>query len=148
LRRFQERGYHATELYFLIGADAFSDITSWREYPHILDRAHFTVVSRPGRPVHELPARLPSLAARMVDGTQRITGLSKPSIILIDRPTADVSSTAIRARLARGESIDGMVDPRVQQHIQQHGLYLSRTPDRRSVGTPTESTAGRLHGQS
>jgi nicotinate-nucleotide adenylyltransferase len=148
LRRFEERGYHATELYFLIGADAFSDITSWREYPQILDRANFTVVSRPGRPVHELRERLPSLAARMVDGMRGMTAPAKPSIILIDHPTADVSSTAIRSRLANGDSIDGMVDPRVQQHIQQHGLYVSRTPDRRGVGTPTESTAGRLHGQS
>jgi nicotinate-nucleotide adenylyltransferase len=146
LRRFEERGYKPTELFFLIGADAFADIASWRDYPRILTRAHFGVVSRPGWPVSDLPKRLPALAARMTSPA----GLSRdaaPSIILIDRPTADVSSTAIRSRLARGESIERMVDPRVLQHIEQHGLYRLPTPDRRTTPVIVDSTAGRLHGE-
>ena len=45
---FHERGYLSSELFFVIGADAFADIASWRDYPKILDAAHFAVVSRPG----------------------------------------------------------------------------------------------------
>ena len=45
---FHERGYLPSELFFVIGADAFADIASWRDYPNILDAAHFAVVSRPG----------------------------------------------------------------------------------------------------
>ena len=47
------------ELFFVIGADAFAEIESWKDFPAILDRAHFAVVSRPGSPVTGLPARLP-----------------------------------------------------------------------------------------
>jgi nicotinate-nucleotide adenylyltransferase len=146
LRRFEERGYKATELFFLIGADAFADIMSWRDYPRILDRAHFAVVSRPRRSVSDMAERLPVLAPRMVTASAFVQG-PRPSIILIDSATADVSSTEIRARLARGEPIDGMVDPRVQQHIEQHGLYRLSTPDRRVAADAVESRAGRLHGQ-
>lgn len=146
LRRFEDRGYKASELFFLIGADAFADIMTWRDFPRILDRAHFTVVSRPGRPVAELAERLPALAARMVPAAAFADG-PRTSIILIDGTTADVSSTAIRAKLARGEAIDGMVEPRVQQHIEQHGLYRLPTPERRIAGGAVESRAGRLHGQ-
>jgi nicotinic acid mononucleotide adenylyltransferase len=90
--------------------------------------------------------RLPVLAPRMVTASAFVQG-PRPSIILIDSATADVSSTEIRARLARGEAIDGMVDPRVQQHIEQHGLYRLSTPDRRVAADAVESRAGRLHGQ-
>jgi nicotinate-nucleotide adenylyltransferase len=147
LRRFRERGYGSTDLFFLIGADAFADIPTWRDFPHILDRAHFAVVSRPRCPVGELPGRLPALAPRMVQATPGMTLPDTPAIFLIDGTTSDVSSTAIRARLAKGDSIDGMVDPRVRQHIEQHGLYRPTTPDRRSAGGPADLAAGRLHGQ-
>jgi nicotinate-nucleotide adenylyltransferase len=147
LQRFHTRGYRSTELFFLIGADAFADITMWRDYPAILGRAHFVVVSRPGHPVSGLAAQLPSLASKMVRSPDHVSLPDAPAIILIDAPTADVASTAIRSRLEHGEPITGMVDPRVQQHIEQHGLYRSPSPDRRNVAPQNSSAAGRLHGQ-
>jgi nicotinate-nucleotide adenylyltransferase len=146
LRRFEGRGYAPAELFFLIGADAFADIGSWRDFPRILDRAHFVVVSRPGQAASGMVERLPALASRMVPAAEFVHD-ARPSIILIDRQTADVSSTAIRSRLAHGEPIDGMVDPRVQQHIEQHRLYRPATPDRRIASETVESRAGRLHGE-
>jgi nicotinate-nucleotide adenylyltransferase len=147
LHRFRERGYQPKELFFVIGADAFFEIESWRDYPDILGAAHFVVISRPSAPVREVAERLPRLASRMV--TRPLDGLSSPIplIILIDAPTADVSSTAIRDRLAARESIAGLVLPRVQQHIEQHGLYTPKTPGRRASDARQTSPAGRLHGQ-
>ena len=146
LQRFHERGYRPEEIFFIIGADAFADIVSWRDYPAILEAAHFAVVSRPGHPVEDLPPRLPELAARMVrpplpDATTR------PSIILISAATADVSSTAIRRLCAQGRSITGLVDLGVQQHIEQHGLYSAQVPGRRISDNPAKAAAGRLHGE-
>ncbi len=144
---FRERGYAPSELFFVIGADAFEEIGSWRDYPKILNAAHFAVVSRPGFPVSDLRRRLPLLADRMVeppfDGLDQVD----PSIILIDAETADVSSTAIRRVRAAGEPIAGLVPPRVQQHIEQHGLYTSMTPGRRASDAQRTPAAGRLHGQ-
>lgn len=147
LRRFHERGYRAHELFFLIGADAFADITMWRDYPQILDRAHFAVVSRPGSPVGKLPERLPALASRMLRVKADLQIPDGPAILLIDATTTDVASTIVRARLAAGEPMDGMLDDRVTQHIKQHGLYRPASPDRRSLNGAAEPAAGRLHGQ-
>jgi nicotinate-nucleotide adenylyltransferase len=149
LRRFHERGYGATELFFLIGADAFAAIATWRDYPQILDRAHFAVVSRPGCPVHHLAERLPALADRMASITrpEDVGAILRPSILLIDGATSNVSSTAIRGKLSAGDSIEGMVDERVRQHIEQHGLYRSASPDRRHRDLSGVTAAGRLHGQ-
>ena len=145
LELFHERGYRSCELFFVIGADAFSEIASWRDYPRILDAAHFAVVSRPGFSVTELPRRLPRLAERMARPPIDEVAEIDPLIILIDSPTADVSSTAIRERLASGEEIAGLVPPNVQQHIEHHGLYSSMTPGRRRSDAPRIPAAGRLH---
>jgi len=147
LARFHQQGYQPTELFFLIGADAFAEITTWRDYPQILDRAQFAVVSRPAHPVARLREQLPGLADRMVAIEEGGEPPAKPSIILIDGKTADVSSTAIRVKLSAGESVEGMVDDRVRQHIAQHGLYRSSAPDRQTLSPVNDPPAGRLHGQ-
>ena len=143
---FRERGSVSSELFFVIGADAFAEIETWRDYPRILDAAHFAVVSRPGFSVKDLPRRLPRLADRMARPPIDEVAQIDPLIILLDAPTADVSSTAIRQRLAAGESIAGLVPPHVQQHIEHHGLYSSTPPGRRQSDAPRDPAAGRLHG--
>ena len=147
LRRFHERGFAPFELFFLIGADAFIEIGTWKDYPDILDRSHFAVVSRPGCPVTDLPRRLPDLAPRMtpvLDPDLHDTCV----IFLIEAHTADVSSTAIRSRLADGLPITGLVEPEVQQHIEQHELYTATVPGRHEDDRSADAAAGRLHGQS
>jgi hypothetical protein len=69
------------------------------------------------------------------------------SIFLIDAATADVSSTAIRQRRQLGQSIAGLVPRGVEQHIEQHGLYQSRTPGEPREERLADPAAGRLHGQ-
>jgi nicotinate-nucleotide adenylyltransferase len=147
LEQFHARGYLPDELFFVIGADAFADLESWRNYPRILDYAHFAVVSRPGCAAAELRGRLPRLAARMIDASADVDLQPRPAIILIDTPTADVSSTAIRQLHADGKSIAGMVAAGVQQHIEQHGLYTARVPGRRASDDRSSPAAGRLHGK-
>src|SRR6478672_7353513 len=136
LELFHDRGYLSSELFFIIGADAFAEIGSWRDYPNILDAAHFAVVSRPGFSVKDLPRRLPKLADRMARPPIDEVAQIDPLIILIDAPTAGVSSTAIRDYLVAGESIAGLVPPAVQQHIAHHGLNASPTPGRRRSDAP------------
>jgi nicotinate-nucleotide adenylyltransferase len=131
LRQFHERGCTASDLYFVIGADAFAEIASWRAYPQILDQANFAVVSRPGHPVEELPQQMPALASRMTRSANDAPR-AEPTIILIDARTADVSATAIRRRRAEGQPIAGLVDAAVEHHIEQHGLYAPTIPDRRA----------------
>lgn len=148
LKQFHERGYPPSDLFFLIGADAFLDIATWRDYPRILDWTHFAVVSRPGHPAGALRYRLPALAPRMVHPPIEPMQQMDPLVILIEEQTADVSSTTIRERRAENLPITGLVSPHVEQHIEQHGLYAAPTPGRRRSDAPGDPAAGRLHGQS
>ncbi len=125
LDRLAARGLDTRDIFFITGADAFRDIRTWKGFPNILDRCHFVAVSRPGQPVSGLPALLPELASRMVGASDANPG--RPAVFLVDAPTADVSSTVIRERIARGESIEGMVPREVAAHIEKHGLYRAWT---------------------
>jgi nicotinate-nucleotide adenylyltransferase len=137
LERLAACGYDRSQLFFIAGADAFADIETWRDYPALLERSHFVVISRPGRRASELRLALPALAARMVDAP----GIREPpvfrpapsarpaptSILLVDASTPDVSSTAIRRRAAAGAPLEGWVPPGVAEHIQRHRLYTGRS---------------------
>ena len=72
---------------------------------------------------------------------------AETAIFLIDAATADVSSTTIRQRCETGDPLDGLVPAIVQQYIEQHGLYTSKTPGRRASDAATRDAAGRLHGK-
>ena len=148
LKAFHEQGYDGSELFFLTGADAFLEIETWNDYPALLDSAHFAVVSRPGISVLDLPERMPTLAHRMVRPPLTTVLPVAPSIFLVDRVTTDVSSTAVRARCLRQESIAGLVDPAVQQHIEQHDLYGPAVAGHSRIDPPPHAAASRLHAHS
>jgi nicotinate-nucleotide adenylyltransferase len=147
LQQFHMRGYQPAELFFIIGADAFAEIESWKDYPALLDYAHFVVVSRAGCPVNSLSAKLPHLAPRMTSPAVGAGSFQQPVVILIDAATADVSASAIRRLREQGLPITGTVDLGVQHHIEQHGLYASRSPGRRAMDQAADAAAGGLHGQ-
>jgi nicotinate-nucleotide adenylyltransferase len=141
LARLAERGFGPSQLFFITGADAFAEIATWRDYPAILERSHFAVVSRPRHPVTFLRTRLPAIAGQMRDvpesGIGRADlaapGPSRYSILLIDGPTADVSSTDVRQRIASGLPVADRLSPEVDEHIRRYGLY---TPEPVSNPSP------------
>lgn len=108
LRHLHAEGWSASQLFFILGADAVAEIANWRGFPDILDAARFVVVARPGVTLDAAVARTPGLAAR---------------VSILEARTRDVSSTAIRQRLAAGESVDDLVPAAVSRHILAHHLY-------------------------
>jgi nicotinate-nucleotide adenylyltransferase len=127
LRTLHGEGLTPLQLVFITGADAFAEIETWHRYPDVLDAAHFAVLARPGTTLASLFARLPALASRMTTA-DALDQATTTRIVLVDCETPDVSSTAIRARASRGESLDGLVSPSVAAYIAQNGLYRS-APD-------------------
>lgn len=123
LDRLHAGGLAASRIFFILGADAFAEIATWRRYPEVVDLAHFVVVSRPGHRIETLHERLPALAARMRPADEAVRASAGPSIYLLQAPTPDVSSTIVRQRLARGATITGLVPPLVEAHIVKHHLY-------------------------
>lgn len=124
LRMLHDSGWHASQLFFILGTDAFAGIASWHGYPGVLDLAHFVVIARPGAAIDEVVRRVPELRPRTSPPPgedETLEGATR--IFLVRAHTRDVSSTMIRERLASGLPIDDLVPPRVARHIQNHHLY-------------------------
>ena len=144
LARLHALGFAPSQLFFILGADAFAEISTWRDYPRFLDGANFAVVTRGARRAlshvddPDCAARLrnPAAAAEATAGTT--------AIYAIDAPTPDVSSTAVRERCARGLPIAGMVTPAVERHIVRHHLYREGSDRERTI---EHITATQLHEQ-
>jgi nicotinate-nucleotide adenylyltransferase len=124
LQALHDSGWRASQLFFILGTDAFAGIASWHGYPRVLDLAHFVVIARPGVAIDEADTRVPELRSRTSSPPQGDESLEGPTrIFLVHAHTRDVSSTMIRERLASGLPIDDLVPPRVARHIQRHHLY-------------------------
>jgi nicotinate-nucleotide adenylyltransferase len=101
------------DLLFLIGADEFSDFMSWKDPEGVIARARLGVAARPGYPRERVETVLERL--------------SRPERVeLFEIEPLPISSEDIRDRVARGESIDGLVPEAVAELIEARGLYRDR----------------------
>lgn len=98
-------------LFLIMAADSLAQIDTWREPDRLLERIRWIVGPRPGNP---MPAR-EALEARFGEQADRIH--------LLDGPSLDVSSTALRARVAAGEAIRYLVPRGVEDFIAERRLY-------------------------
>ncbi len=122
------------DLFFVMGADSWAEITSWREWETLLSLANHIVVTRPAYEITTTDVG-PAWAARVTDvrgladrdvdelvelGTPRA-----PKIFITDAVMQDVSATAIR-KAAREERVADLLKltPRaVAQYITKYRLY-------------------------
>lgn len=123
--KFHGPGVH---LYFLLGADSFLQIPSWKDYETLLGLCDFIVASRPGFKSDTLRLVIPpELFARR--GSEhapldpRAITLRRTVIYLLDTVSSHVSATEVRRRLDSNESIHGLVPPRVEEYINKQALY-------------------------
>jgi len=110
------REHPQATLDWIIGDDNLAKLLEWKSLDTIFQLANFTVLSR----VEGDEALLPVLKARVTTPDQRP---AHGAIAFAENATVPVSSTEIRRRLRDGESIAGLVPPRVSRYIHHYGLY-------------------------
>jgi nicotinate-nucleotide adenylyltransferase len=92
------------ELFFITGADALSQILSWRDSDRCFELAHFIGVTRPG---FDLGA----------------SHLPEGSVSLVEVPALAISSSDCRERVGRGMPVWYLVPDGVVQYIEKRSLY-------------------------
>lgn len=90
------------ELFFIIGADAFAEIDTWRRWREVAAAVRFIVVSRPNAEYAPPP---------------------EVRFERLDTLNLDISSSAIRQALAAGGRPDAL-PPEVLDYIETNRLYL------------------------
>jgi nicotinate-nucleotide adenylyltransferase len=123
LRAMHAEGWTPSQIFFILGTDAFAEIAAWREFPAVMNGAHFVVIARPGTSLDSATARTPELRERFQRPDDTIPKDGHTRIILVEARTRDVSSTTIRARLKAREPIADLVPAAVARHIVVHHLY-------------------------
>jgi nicotinate-nucleotide adenylyltransferase len=131
---FRKRLEPDDELFLIMGADAFLELDAWRQWRSLLASVSLIVMSRPGsftgsHASNDWPT-LRTFAQRHLDPDyalrehpQRLEHPQLPTIYLTTLVDWEISSSQIRSRLRRGESIRDLVPGPVAAYIASKGLY-------------------------
>jgi len=126
--RMQEQLGSDVRLFFVMGADSWSEITTWREWQQLLTMCDHIVVTRPGYELEAMPAGTNVIDVRGKSDDE-ITALlnesASPRVFVTNTVFEDVSATAIRAAARRGDTneLTKMVPPEVASYIEKYRLY-------------------------
>ena len=124
LAHFVSKLGETSELFFIMGADSWVEITTWREWRRLLTMVNHIVVTRPGYDVDgpgEMNDRIVDMRSKKVF-TGQFVG---PKIYLTDVVMKDVSATKIRslANINRFDELATLVSPAVAKYIEKYGIY-------------------------
>jgi|SRR5579875_591200 len=119
------RQYPRDKLYFILGADSFLEIASWKSSATLLDSCDFIVANRPGVRIEALRNALPQeMLKKRPRRSANSIALRGSTMHLLTTVASGVSSTDIRRRRRRGASIHGLVPATVEDYIRKQALYL------------------------
>jgi nicotinate-nucleotide adenylyltransferase len=108
------------ELYFITGADALSDIFTWRDADELFDLAHFVGCTRPGFTMDR----------------STMTGMPEDKVTVLEIPALAISSTDCRKRRMKGDPVWYLVPDGVVQYITKYALYAPDKPTSK-LGPPS-----------
>jgi nicotinate-nucleotide adenylyltransferase len=97
---------------FILGADELASFEGWKAPQRVLELVRVAVAMRPG-----VSRALVEAVRERLDAGERIVEFEMAPVA--------ISSSEIRARVARGESIEGAVPASVAAAIARLGLYLA-----------------------
>ena len=111
-----------TQLFFILGEDAFSKFDSWYRWQEIIEYANILIATRPG----EHP-KLSNELSHFVE-KHRYQGEGYPdsvagSVVRVDNLMLEIASSDIRQRITDGRNINYLLPSGVQNYIEQQNLY-------------------------
>jgi nicotinate-nucleotide adenylyltransferase len=108
LRRLRAELPEGTRLLFIGGADLLQQLRTWKEPEQVLELAELIAATRPDFDVDDVVQKVPGAAGR---------------VHRMEIPALAISSSDIRARVARGAPIEYLVPEGVARYIEKRALY-------------------------
>lgn len=124
IAHFQRALGDETELFFIMGADSWSEITTWREWERLLMMTNHIVVTRPG--YDPTTSHVGAISERVIDlRTTLECGGPTPNIFFTDAVMRDISATRIRRLASEGrtEELTELLPKPVLEYIKKYGIY-------------------------
>ena len=135
-----KRKLKGAEIFFVIGADSWQEIDTWREWERVLTLTNIIVVTRPGSEIgfSHVTERI---RKRTIDLREKVSGFKflissqksetrnlKPEtlkIYITDVVNLDISSTEIRRKISAKKTDWHKLVPRaVAKYIEKYELYI------------------------
>jgi nicotinate-nucleotide adenylyltransferase len=126
LRELRQSHGPGLDLYFIVGEEAFLEISTWKDARRLFDLTHFVVTDRPRHDLKAIQLMLESkieAAYRYDAGLNAFECSGKKAVFCRRITRLDICSTDIRSRLARGASVRYLVPEEVNRYIAANGLY-------------------------
>jgi|SRR5437870_9197175 len=131
IARLKAESGEATRLFFIMGADSWSEITTWRDWQRLLGLCDYIIITRPGYDLK--PESVPVAAENIVDTrgldhermAVHFSEDKKLRVFITDAVMLDISATEVRAVARAGdrERLRKLVPPRVAEYIEKYRLY-------------------------
>jgi nicotinate-nucleotide adenylyltransferase len=115
------------ELFFIMGADSWSEISSWREWERLLAMVNHIVVARPGYPFGEPPIPVQRIVDLRTDAPrdELIRSNEGSRVFITNAVMRDVSASSIRLKAGAGKfnELEDVVPGPVFEYIKKYRLY-------------------------
>ena len=108
VEHFQRELGDSNELFFIMGADSWSEITTWRDWERLLTMINHIVVTRPG-----------------FESSKSHVGELGERVVFTDAVMLDISATNIRRMASEGryEDLAGLLPGPVLEYIRKYQIY-------------------------
>jgi len=123
-----------TDLFLVMGIDAFLEIDTWKSYADLLQIIPFIVIARPDPKWQDASRQrqvLEEFLKRRISGGYNFSSsrlgffhADKQPIFISKLSLLDISSSTIRELIKAGRSIQSFVPPKVESYIKSKGLYI------------------------
>ncbi len=108
VEHFQRELGDSNELFFIMGADSWSEVTTWRDWERLLTMINHIVVTRPG-----------------FESSKSHVGELGERVVFTDAVMLDISATNIRRMASEGryEDLAGLLPGPVLEYIRKYQIY-------------------------
>lgn len=136
VREFRKTAGPDARLYFVVGVDAFLEMSTWREAEELLALTRVIVAARPGWRLDEVERLLAPDQRRLlghptfrylkvgdIDPAQVEKDLAPQHVLLVEVVSLDIASREIRELVEAGRSIRHLVPDAVAAYVAKNRLY-------------------------
>lgn len=101
-----------TDFFFIMGADSFKCLESWKNVEYLLSNCNFAVGIRNGTALKDLE-----------EVKFRINQAYGTNVVFLNNKKLEISSTTIKEKINLGESLKGLLPIEVENYINEKELY-------------------------
>lgn len=126
LRELRKRAAAETAFFFILGADAFAEINTWKQYTGLTDFADLVIVSRadsdPGIVEYTIRKYFPDFQP-ISKNTIWSSGAHTGNLIQFFMEPVPISSTSVRQKIRGNIDVSKLVPAGVAEYIRERNLY-------------------------